>query len=180
MLSTLMLQGEEHQQMKSSQQHRYSLSATDMQQATTAERQALMDDTCQSVQVAAAVADIGAPQPADDRTEQDAAMPHQTRYSTISTMQSAVEQTRIADNLLLERLEQLAKSERLFSIAEHYTVNVFINYFNAVNMIVLFVFDAARRIQHMTLHEFSESTTFHGLKYIIQGNVTARRRYTYY
>jgi hypothetical protein len=47
-------------------------------------------------------------------------------------------------------------------------------------MIVRFVFDAARRIQHMTLHEFSESTTFHGLKYIIQGNVTPRRRYTYY
>jgi hypothetical protein len=107
MLSTLMLQTEEHQQMTSKEQHRYSLSATDMQQATTAERQALMDDTCQRVQVVAAVAGIGASQPADNGTKHNAAMPHQ-----ISTMQSAVEQTRIADNLLLERLEQLAKSER--------------------------------------------------------------------
>jgi hypothetical protein len=79
-----------------------------------------------SVQLAAIAADIGAPQHADDRTEQHAAMSHQISHDTavphlVSTMQSAVEQTRIADSLLLERLEQLANSNRLFSIAEHYT-----------------------------------------------------------
>jgi hypothetical protein len=114
MQSTLMLQTEELQQMKSKEQHLYSLSAADMQQAKTTERHALMDNTCQSVQVAGAVAGIGSQQPADNKKEQDVAMPHQ-----ISAMQSAVKQTRIADNLLLERLEQMAKSERLFSIAEH-------------------------------------------------------------
>jgi hypothetical protein len=112
--------------MKSKEQHPYSVSATeDMQQAKTTERHALMDDTCQSVQVVGAAAGIGAQRPADDRTEQDAAMPHQISHDAgvphlISTMQSAVEQTRIADNLLLERLEQLANSNRLFCIAEHY------------------------------------------------------------
>jgi hypothetical protein len=35
-------------------------------------------------------------------------------------MQSAVEQTRIADKLLLERLEQLANGIWFFSKAEHY------------------------------------------------------------
>jgi hypothetical protein len=115
-LSALMLQPEEHQRMKSIEQHPYSVSATeDMQQAKTTERHALMDDSCQSVQVVGAAAGIGAQRPADDRTEQDAAMPHQ-----MFTVQSAVEQTRIADNLLLERLEQLANSNRLFCIAEHY------------------------------------------------------------
>jgi membrane-associated HD superfamily phosphohydrolase len=124
-LSALMLQTEEHQRMKSKEQHPYSVSATDMQQAKTTERHALMDDTCLSVQVVGTAAGIGAQRPADDRTEQDAAMPHQISHDAgvphlISTMQSAVEQTRIADNLLLERLEQLANSNRLFCIAEHY------------------------------------------------------------
>jgi septal ring factor EnvC (AmiA/AmiB activator) len=80
LLSTLMLQGEEHQQIKSSQQHLHSLSTTDTQHAATAERQALMDDTCH-VQLAATAADIGAPRHADDRTEQDTAMLHHM-YST--------------------------------------------------------------------------------------------------
>jgi hypothetical protein len=116
----------EHQLKKSKEQHRYSVSATDMQQAKTTERHALTDDTCQSVQVFDAAAGIGAPKHADDKTEQHAAMPYQISHDTavphlVSTMQSAVEQTRIADKLLLERLEQLANSNRLFYIAEYNT-----------------------------------------------------------
>lgn len=107
MLNSLMLQTEVHQQMTLKDQHCNSLIAIDMQQATAAERQSLMDDTWQRVHVAAAVADIGAPHPADDGTKHNAAVPHQT-----STMQSAVEHTRTADDLLLKRLEQLANSER--------------------------------------------------------------------
>jgi flagellar biosynthesis GTPase FlhF len=84
MLSTLMLQGEEHQQMTSKQQHRY------MQQATTAEHQALMDDTWQSVQLAG-VTGIGEQQPAYDDTKHSVAMSH-----PISTKQSIVEQTRMS------------------------------------------------------------------------------------
>jgi hypothetical protein len=67
-----------------------------MQQATTAERQALMDDTCQRVQAVAAVAGIGASQPADMARKHNAAM-------LIKSLPcSLLEQTRIADNLLLE------------------------------------------------------------------------------
>lgn len=106
MLSTLMLQTEIHQEMTSRQQYSYGLSAANTQQATAAERQALLDDTCQRVQVIAAVAGIGASEPAAGGTAHDASVPH-----SVSTKQSARQQNVIADNLMLKRLEQLAHSE---------------------------------------------------------------------
>lgn len=76
-----------------------------MQQATTAELPALKDDICQRVQVVATAADTSAPQAAID----DDAVPNAAMSRHISFMQSAVEQTRIADNLLLKRLENWLK-----------------------------------------------------------------------
>lgn len=118
MVSAILLlqsDSDDRQMMPANEQHRLCnrrcLSAADVQQATTAERQALMDDdTRQRVHIIAAMAAIGA-STSPKRSTEDEVDPKLMLHDTDTTLLPAVK-NKAVETLMLERLENMARGER--------------------------------------------------------------------
>lgn len=104
------------QMMPANEQHRLGnrrcLSAADVQQATTAERQALMDDTGQRVHISEAMAAIGASTTTSPKpSTEDEVDPKLMLHGTDTTLLPAVK-NKAVETLTIERLENMARGER--------------------------------------------------------------------